>query len=569
MNTFVTSTRPLVYLTLLSLKNGVIRAFSNVRRLIGLLFFVGYYVLAFIRPYDRSQTAPIPLPPSGPRLTVPSPSLIEPWIFLIFAGLSIFLSVSLPSYKSSFRPADVDVLFATPVNSRVVMIWRLARDYALTLLFPLFFIVIGWRGANVGVQALFNNFPQYGNYVLRALMGSWLLLALAWTCMGYACSLFINRSDQESNRNRLWIYVFAYTPPLLSILYFATQMRSEFTGPRALETLTSPVLKVLSLPATAATEIVMAPLTSNLILAAVGIFTLSLLIGASLKISLSQSGWMYDQAAARGFDAVEIRNLMRKGDRAAVAAIHARSGKVKANRVTARIARLNTSGPRAMLWREAIIQVRSGLGANIALSAIMTSTVGVVAWAARGEARTAAWLGFFFLGFQIFTSLTTGLAMAQQGFVETLRRVDVLKPLPFSPTITVFAEVVGKSIALPLFTSLFSLFLLPIAPALWDEVLANTLFLPTLSILVSSAAFLVTVLFPDVDDPTQRGFRSLVSMLAIVILAAPGLLVGAVLLAYHFSVFLAAILAGVINLGIAVGVAMVGGNLYAHYNLSE
>jgi hypothetical protein len=162
-----------------------------------------------------------------------------------------------------------------------------------------------------------------------------------------------------------------------------------------------------------------------------------------------------------------------------------------------------------------------------------------------------------------------GISLTQQGFVETLRRVDVLKPLPFTPTKTVFYEIVGKSVLNPIISCVFSVALIPIAPILAPEVLANCIFLPTVSVIVSSAAFLVTILFPDLDDPTQRGFRSLVSILAIVITIAPGVLAAAGILALHGSVFIAAIVGGLINLGIAIGVATISGGLYAHYNPSE
>jgi len=568
MNEFIDSSRPLIYLTIQSVKNGVVRAVTNIRRLIGLIFFIGYYLFVFIRPFDHSPTPTMAVPGTGP-LKLPAPSVLEPWIFLIFAGLSLLLSISLPAYKSTFRPADVDVLFATPVSPRIVMLWRLARDYALTLLFPLFFIIIGWRGSTAGIQALFTNFPQYGNFVLRAGSGSWILLALAWTCMGYAVSLFINRSDQESNRNRIWIYVFAYAPPILALTTFAIQLRQNFSLATATSTLVSPWLKTLFIPATAATEIVMAPLTGNLLLAVGGGTVLVALITVSMRIAFGQAGWMYDQAAARGFDAVEIRNLARKGDRAGLAALRAKSGQIRSRGLSARIARQTVLGPAATLWREAILQVRSGIASNVFFALTMTITLGALAWAAKGSPRTGPFIGYIFLGFQVFSMLLMGLSLTQQGFIETLRRVDVLKPLPFTPSKTVFYEIVSKSVLNPIISCVMSLALIPIAPILAPEVLANFIFLPTVSIIVSSAAFLVTILFPDIDDPTQRGFRSIVTMLAIVITVAPGLLVAAGILALHLSVFIAATIAGLINLGIAVGIAAISGGLYAHYNPSE
>ena len=60
-------------------------------------------------------------------------------------------------------------------------------------------------------------------------------------------------------------------------------------------------------------------------------------------------------------------------------------------------------------------------------------------------------------------------------------------------------------------------------PQIWGFASAHAIYGPTLAIMLSSAVLVVTLLFPDIKDPTQRGFRGLMQLLGIAVATAPGL----------------------------------------------
>jgi hypothetical protein len=97
--------------------------------------------------------------------------------------------------------------------------------------------------------------------------------------------------------------------------------------------------------------------------------------------------------------------------------------------------------------------------------------------------------------------------------------------------------------------------------------------LPFVAILCCSVVYLVTLIFPDLDDPSLRGFRGLVIMLGLVFALLPvlGASFGIGLLARSLSLgpIIAAVVAALVAIGISTVVCMISGNLYAQFNPSE
>src|SRR6476646_3903349 len=147
--------RPLLYLTFRSVSNGLKRSLTSPRRLIGLIFAISYYVFVFIRPMGTGFSGRQSDLPFDFRFDLPPLHVLQAVAFGGFALLTIMLALTTASIQRlSFRPADVDVLFATPLNPRLILIFRLIRDYLLALLFPLFFLLVGWRPTAAGFPSL-------------------------------------------------------------------------------------------------------------------------------------------------------------------------------------------------------------------------------------------------------------------------------------------------------------------------------------------------------------------------------------------------------------------------------
>jgi hypothetical protein len=312
----------------------------------------------------------------------------------------------------------------------------------------------------------------------------------------------------------------------------------------------------------------MAPFTGNFTMAAVGLSGLIIASAFAVRIALSQVSRMYDQAAARGVEGADMRKLQLQGDAMGMLAEYARKGKIKNNRFAKAASRWVARGPMALAWREVILQFRGGIWQQLLLALIATAMVGTATYAA-GSLRNPRAVESFFVLMTFIATFMMVTGVSQVGFVETLKRVDVLKPLPFSPARTMFAEVFAKSvpsIVIILFVSLIGLFA---GSRLWDESLACALIAPVYGLALSALMMLVTLLFPDIDDATQRGFRSMVSMVVLAIGTLPTILLWIGVFSLKWSPFVLVPVLIPINLAIAAAAAWASGQTFAAYNPSE
>jgi hypothetical protein len=561
--------KPLLFLTLRSLVNGVRRSLTSVRRLVSLIFVAGYYFYFFVfRALPTHVSAGVPPNIQG-RIEFPAMQTLDAVVFAVFAVISLFMMLGMFAQRAGFRAADVDVLFATPVSPKVVLVFRLVREYLATLLFPLFFAIVFFRPAASGWQAMFRDMPNPGSsgLVLRMMSLSWLLMSMCWVAIAYAVSLFVNRSDRQSDLNKriiAWGSV-ALVAALVSFLWWRTRGitdLSEFVG-----VLQSPVLRVAFFTATAATYITLAPLAGSWTLALFGFGLLVAVMLIAFRLAMSQVDWLYDQAAVRGFGQQELRSLQAKGDYVGLAILRAQSGKAKPQRRTW-MHRVRLQGPGALLWKEYFLQKRgmTSLLIVILLPMIVMSFVPLMMPAGGGD-RVGP---IMFVLLQAMCILTITMNLAATGSIEVLRRVDVQKPLPFSPTAITSTEIVSKAAWAVVANLAADVIALVARPHWWQYVAASFVYSTALSLSISATVFLVTVLFPDTDDRSQRQFHRLVGLLFVVVAAGPGFGLGVFLLAaLQMAPFVAAVAAAVVTVGITVGITAVAGNLYAAYNPSD
>jgi hypothetical protein len=555
--------KALLFLTLRTLVNSVKRALTSPKRLLGLLFFGAYYFFLFVRPFDGRPRGPELA--MGTRIQFPPLEVLEAAIFGLFGLLSIVLAFGTFSYRAAFKPADVDVLFPTPIPPRLVLVFRIVRDYLLTLLLPLAFLLLGFRATAVGLDVLFVNFPQYGGYVVRAAAIAWMLLALCWVCIGYAGSLFVNRSDLKSDLNKR-VLTWSLAALLLGTFAFLFWRVQSVQGwADAVELARSPVLRVVIFPATAATALVMAPLAGSWHLALGGLGGLVLIIVLSLRVALTQVDWMYDQAAARGFATNVARQFQQQGDVLGWGAEQARQGKLKGGGL-GWIRRRSPQGALALVWKDVILQLRGLRWMLVVVGGVVFLMSLMPAFVARGGSVQIA--GYLLLAMQAFGAYMLGMGISQGGFLEVLRRVDLQKPLPFTPGAIVFYEVVSKTVIGILIMALSAVAAVMVAPALWPEALASIIVIPPTILLIAATALMMMVLFPDVDDPAQRAFRNLMLMLGIFMLMGPGV-VAYLVLQFVLPPPIAAVPAAILCALLALGVSWGAGSLYAGYNPSE
>ena len=565
--------RPLLFLATRSVANGVKRALGSPRRLLSILFGLLYYIFVFLRPYGtgfsgRSSN----LPPMDFSFDLPPLRVLQAFAFGGFALLTVMLALTTASIQRlAFRPADVDVLFATPLSPRMVLMFRLVRDFMLALMFPLLFIIIGWRPTAAGFTSIIRNLPDPHSaaYVFRSMSLAYFLMTLCWVAIGYALSLFVNRNDLISDRNKQ-VITYGGAVLILGIAgYLAWQISLNPGFDGFVKIANDPVLHVIFFTATAASTMVMAPLQGNwgpFIVAMLGLLALT---AGAIALAMTQVDYMYDQAAARGFDSLKLRRMQQKGDLMAVAEERARSGKIKA-RSFGWMMRVRLKGPFAILWREVIMQAR----ANPVMIAVFTG-IGIlfgIMPLLSGDTDLSA-SGATFLSMQAVSVFMGSIVIAQSGFIEVLRRVDFEKPLPFTPSVISFFEVTAKALPSSFSVYLAAAICLIVRPVMWPYCAASIIGLPFVAILFCSVVFLITVLFPDIDDPTQRSFRGAMIMLGLAIVLLPVMIVALgtmfLLNGEPIGVVLGAALGAAVALGLSFLVSMLSGNLYAQFNPSE
>lgn len=552
------------FLTYRSVVNGIRRAVTSARRLIGLAFFVLYYLLMF-RPAVFPADAQLP-GRFGEGLPLPQREIIDAIVFGGFVFLSLFFLAGSGQVKGSFKSADVDVLFPTPVDPRLVLGFRLIRDTLLTLFIPLVLTLFLYRPASAGWAAMFRGVesPDAAPLVLRAGFVAYLLMTMAWISVGYAVSLYLNRPGATYDRAR---GAFTWVCGILLVGLAGIVAWQLATPERLLGLAHAWPVRVIFLLPTAATKLAMAPMEGSWVAALIGGGGLIGFAAIGAWACMRQSGWLYEQAAMRVDTVGASQAMARQGDALGAIAQMARRGKVKAGR-TGRIGRMRVRGASALLWKEYIIQSR-GMRFMLILQFLvvggMMSLMPALAMA-NGSTRSASAM---FMVMQGAGALGFIAIQSQSGYIEMLRRIDLLKPLPFTPARTVWLEVAAKTLFPALASWIAALVFLVFRPDAWAACLASAILMPSLALVLSALFAVLALLFPDMEDPTQRGFRSLVTMLGLAVVAGPGLLVYIGLVVVGFSPALAAAPVAAVNLGLALLGARIGGDLYAGFNPSD
>ncbi len=562
--------RPLLFLTFRTVLNGLKRALTSPRRLISLVVFLGYYFLVFVRPgFSSSSSGPPTVLPNGtPQFEFPPLQVIDSVAFATFSALSLFMLMGVLSANATFKPADVDVLFSTPISPKVVLTFRILRDYLITLFLPILIALFGLRPARMGWEAIFKNMPnpEYSGMVLRFMTISWLLMSLCWVTISYAVSLWVNRNDAGGDTRRR---IFGWTLFLLCggiVGYIAWRFMQVEGIADAMAIAQTPGLRAVFFTATFATQMTLAPFSSaGPIGAVIGMSGLVGVIACAYWFSLRQVAWMYDQAAIKAASVRTAVEMQRTGDLTGMVAQRAREGKYKGLKLGF-LSRLKMPGWKALIWKELVLQPRTTLALTIMFVAIgiLMSVVGTV----PGK-RDAQFAGYLFFGMQAMIVFMVSLAFAQTGFIEVLKRIDLQKPLPFPSWVTVSAEIGSKALVGILAAWTGAIVSLCIKPALWPQVLASMVGVIGFSFLLSAAVFFATMLFPDLEDPSQRSLRGILMMVIIVVCAAFPSLIVAGLLALKLFPLIATGAGTLLAFAIGLLLASISARMYDNFNPTD
>jgi hypothetical protein len=393
-----------------------------------------------------------------------------------------------------------------------------------------------------------------------------ILITTAWVGIGYAFGLYVNRNDRFSEtrkRSLGWVLAAVF----LGVVTYCGYSAMKFQGTGDFIAFTQQGwLRAFFFTATPGAKIVMGPLEGNMGETLFGVVVLIAISGITLYLALMQAPWMYDQAAVRGFGAESVRRLQQKGDVVGVAAEAARRG--RGTRKSGWFQGLRAPGFRALLWKDVLVQWRSIRG-MIAMLLVAGLTFVVLPSILGTSAIKQETLGYFILVMEGFLAFAIASMTSQTGFTELLRRVDLQKPLPFGSQGIVASEVLAKSLPAIVIPILCSLVGLAFWPGAWREVLSGAIFFPSVAAVVCALVCVIVLLFPEIEDVSQRGFRGLMMMFGLLITGAPGALVFAGVTAFSKSTIWGAMPGALVNLAVAFGLTAIGGALYASFNPSE
>jgi hypothetical protein len=570
--------KPLLFLAGRSFVNYCRRAVKSPQRLIGLLLialYYGQYMLRYLFQGGPTQyTAP---GYSGPAYNMPagyaalhrplfSLPAVEATIFWLFSLLTLMLFVTSLAPRATFRPADVEMLFPTPVSPKAVLTFKALRDGLTSLIFPLFFAAaLLARPRSGGLGSFIQGFPDSGALALRLAGIAYILVAICFVAISYALSLTIYRIDQSADRFRK---VFNAAMGLIAASTFGFILANWIQHPEAntLRVLSqNVVLRAIFLPATAATDMVISPLIHSPLTGLAGFAILAGVTAAALAVTGARIGFLYDQAAQRGAQTGLTRRQQQRGDVYAQAAEMARARKGKPPRTMRWLGRWSPTGPFALIWKDLILQSRGTMGAYVTLGMLML--IGILAMglgvpSLTGlrvdlliESAAAAWL--------------FGMMASSGGFLELLRRGDLQKPLPFSAVQIVGIEVVSKAIPIFFITASFSVAATAVNWRIWSTALATAWMAPILSLPVLAVGLLVLLLFPDVDDAAQRSFRAFMTMLGSLIAMTPGLALAVGLSLLKVPLLIIALPFTVVCVVLAGFAVFFAATLYGSFNPAE
>lgn len=502
------------------------------------------------------------------KLTLPPVSVIEAIVFGVFSLFTMLFVLGLFNTKAAFRSADVDVLFPTPIDPRTVLVVRVLRDIWVSLVMPLIFAVLLWRPAKFGWASLFSNIPnpKMANTVLQVALVAYFLSAIAWVWIGHAAALSFSKPDLKTDRLRTalsWIVALVYLGILATVFL---RLRGVDSAKPFVDAAHWLDLRSAFFMATAATALTMAPLTNDWVM---GLFGLAGLLGAiilAFSIARRNTAWLYEQAALRTAVTEQMVKISRSGDMMAMAVNRAQSGKIKAGK-QGWLQSLTVKGPWAMVWKEALVMKRTSRWSTIMLT-LISCAMSVVAVQIPVR-RIGELPGIFLLVMQSMAVMGPAMGFAQAGFIESLRRIDLLKPIPFTSKTIVFFEVVCKAAGSWIAVAVGLVTALVLRASLWQYVLGGLILFPCLSLALSSVSLLLVLLLPDVEDPTQRGFRGLATMLGMIAVSGPPVVIFALLIAIKVPVALAALPTAVVFIAVTWLCAHLAGTTYENFNPAD
>lgn len=451
-----------------------------------------------------------------------NPAMVQGYAFVLFSLASILMMAGLTAQTSVFKLADLDVLFPTPVSSKVILSLRMIRNTLSWLLLPIVVFLFTAGPTLATVNALRASPVENLGAATQIAFLCYLLMAGIFSFLSYGVSLWLSRPVRESDRNRKIINTVLLLLGLSPFLYFGIGFYLN-PAPETIPNLASaPVVRALFPIAELSSQAIMAPVTGKPLLALSLVVLVGLMVLA-FRFALSQSRYLYELAASTSAALGEMSDVAKTGNMAALQAIQARQGRIKAKN-SKLLSQWQARGIWAFVWRDLVEKIRTRSWVLAALILMPSLMIYLTFWFVDSGIATPSTAGRttritqMSLLFSPAALIMMGTQTGQQVLFNLLKRVDLLKPLPFNAYQLVMADVLSTlsfavlcSLPAFLFTVIAGISQLPLILSCW--ILAWMLLAMNYSI-----GCIANLLFPDIEDATQSGIRSLVYLIGFMTL---------------------------------------------------
>ncbi len=511
--------KPLLYLSIHTVINGIRRALKSPGRLVGIIILVVYWGMILMRQ-PSSRTNPF-MPPGAPSIHLPPEQVIFAVIFALFLGILMFRALMMFSPPGNYRAADADVLFPTPVPPAYIMIHRFIVDYFFTLFFPLLIYLLVRRNGMRGIEPFFKDLPPGSvQQIGKSLFVAFFLVSLFAVAFTYAVGICINRATKQSQVGRVAAEAAYFGAIAWLGIEIARAVFSDQPGAHLVALANSAIMKIVAFPAAAAANLALSPLHPG---SAQAFLSAAILIVGSVLLfvfAASQAPHLYDMAARRSIPASQRREAMRAGQTNLIWTRAAIEGKLS-KRSLKIIQKARLQGSAALVWRDLVLQYRLFLWAVIPIALLLTAAAALPLL--DDLQRKTVWATFASLVVLMLPMMTP--ALTQSGFQETLQRSDLIKPLPFPLLSICLMDSLAKSVVPTVCGWCAACIMLALMPSQWPFAVAIFVGFPSVAFFSASISWITIILFPDLNDPAQRTMRGLAMMLGFLAIYLPGVLI--------------------------------------------
>lgn len=549
----MTKTHPLVFLAVRTLINGIVRSFNSPMRAIATIFFLGwngYFFLRFLTQMGNSRRIPEIF---NVAIQVPGTEVIAAAVFGLSLIFSMIWAQTLFTVPLGFQSADADVLFPTPVKSQHILIFKVLRTTLVSLLVPLIaYIFMLKPGANfTATMARGEVSLDEATGIFQHAIAVMFLCSFGWMIWRYASILMTAGTELSRERRKrafewgLLLYDLCLIGAIGFMIWRAQAEVGAVTA--SIETLANRITWLLYPPAglTAATILGVGPVPG---LSIAGLASMVLLIALGGFLALRNS----NRICELGRGSIELF-VKQKAARDVARGLSNREVKVKSGSdlATKFLSRYQFRGENAFVWRELIYVWRLHGFSYLTMGIAWIGVVVLFAWSfsrrgSLGEMQNDGMTAIV-SGFHLFFQFIATSMFCQTGIREFLRKTDLIRPLPLTSSKLLFNENLSRAAL----TSPLALISLIVVTVIQPEFAATIPFLLAAGIggsfLVAAATSLAAILLPDVDDPTQKQFRSMISGLGVLFFVFVVLGVFAGFVFWTRQVVVAALACGIIS----------------------